>query len=83
MSLRVPVEKVGTKPAKVLFSDGLEFYYFERDVHVYDHYIYEGITPIDRCTINDPPKVIVEWPRSEKIQWLNDHPFKMDESGAQ
>jgi len=82
MGLRLPVERVGVKPVKVRFSDGSEVFYFERDLDRYDRYLYGGITPLDRSTVDDPPKTISEWTRSEKIRWLTDHPMKMDESDA-
>jgi hypothetical protein len=82
IGLRLPVEHIGVKPVKVMFSDGSEGFFFERDLDRYDRYVYGGITPFDRSTIDDPPKIISAWPRSEKIRWLSDHPMTMDESDA-
>jgi len=82
MGLRLPVERVGVKPVKIRFSDGSEVFYFERDLDRYDRYVLAGITPLDRSTVDDPPKTISEWTRSEKITWLSDHPMKMDGSDA-
>ena len=83
LGLRLPVEQTGVKPVRVRFSDGSEVFYFERDLDRYDRYLLGGITPLDRSTIDDPPKLISEWPRSEKIRWLSDHPMKTDKSDAQ
>lgn len=82
MGIPLPIETTGVKPVKARFSDGSEVFYFERDLDRYDRYIYGGITPLDRSTVNDPPRTISEWTRNEKIQWLADHPMKMDESDA-
>lgn len=82
LSLRLPVEKSGVKPVKVRFSGGSEVFFFERDLDRYDRYMLGGITPLDRSTVDDPPKLISEWARSEKIRWLSDHPMRMDESDA-
>ncbi len=82
MGLRLPVERSGAKPVKVRFSDGSEDFYFERDLERYDVYILGGITPLDRSTINDPPKMVSEWTRREKVQWLANHPLKPDKADA-
>ncbi len=82
MGLRLPLETAGAKPVTVRFSDGSEVFYFERYLGRYDRYIYSGITPLENSTVNDPPRTISEWTRGEKIQWLTDHPLKMDESDA-
>jgi len=82
LGLRLPVEQAGVKPVKVRFSDGSEVFYFERDLERYDRYLLGGITPLDRSTVDDPPKLISEWTRSEKIRWLSDHPMKTDKSDA-
>lgn len=82
MGLRLPVERTGAKPVKVRFSDGSEDFYFERDLERYDLYILGGITPLDRSTINDPPKMISEWTRRDKVQWLVNHRLKSDEADA-
>lgn len=82
LGLRLPVEHVGVKPVKVRFSDGSEVFYFERDLDRYDRYIYGGITPLEQSTVEDPPKTIFEWARSEKVRWLSDHPMEMDQSDA-
>lgn len=80
MGIRLPVERGGVKPVKVRFSDGSEVFYFERDLERYDRYVYGGLTPLDRSTVEDPPKTISEWTRHEKIRWLTEHPQKLDES---
>jgi len=83
LGLRLPVGQAGVKPVKVRFSDGSEVFYFERDLERYDRYVLGGITPLDRSTVDDPPKLISEWARSEKIRWLSDHPMRTDRSDAQ
>ncbi|HET7846085.1 MAG TPA: hypothetical protein VFL72_01245 [Acidimicrobiia bacterium] len=82
LGLRLPVGQAGVKPVRVRFSDGSEVFYFERDLDRYDRYLLGGITPLDRSTIDDPPKLISTWTRSEKIRWLSDHPMKTDKSDA-
>jgi hypothetical protein len=82
LGIRLPVEQAGVKPIKVRFSDGSEVFYFERDLDRFDRYVFGGITPLDRSTVDDPPQLISEWARNEKIRWLTDHPMQMDESDA-
>jgi hypothetical protein len=82
MGIGLPVTRHGVRPVGVRFSDRSEVFYFERDLETYDRYIFGGLTSLERSTVDDPPRMISEWTRREKVRWLADHPLTMDESGA-
>lgn len=82
MGIRLPVERGAGKPVRVRFSDGSELFYFERDLDRYDRHVLGGLTPLDCCTVEDPPQMISEWTRHDKLRWLVEHPQKLDESDA-